>query len=83
MTIMSFVSSESEESGNESLLNTKESDLTFVAKYVRDNPIILNKGKTPAINKKKQDILATLKQQYESKLSCFIIKCCKLIMKAF
>ncbi|XP_030747120.1 uncharacterized protein LOC115875747 [Sitophilus oryzae] len=63
---MSFVSSESEESDNESVSKSKESDVTFVAKYVRDNPIILNKWKTPAINKKKQDVLDTLKQHYEN-----------------
>lgn len=77
---MSFVSSESEES-NECVSKPKESDLTFVAKFVRDNTIILHKGKTPAINKKKQDALATLKQHYESKLSCLMINCCKLTMK--
>lgn len=78
---MSFVSSESEESSNECVSKPRESDTTFVAKFVRDNPIILHKGKTPAMNKKKQDVLATLKHHYESKLSCLIINCCKLTMK--
>ena len=45
----------------------KNNDLVFVAKFVKNNPIILNKAKTPAVTHKKEKALLLLKNEIEGK----------------
>lgn len=57
----------SSESSDEEKNYVAQSDLTFVAKFIKDNPVILNKAKNPAVVRKKEQALDILKNNIQSK----------------